>query len=898
MCREVRGPHSGRARPGNRAVAVNALALAYVLMAVSACEEEPIVEPEPEPTQTPTAIIVTPFRVDFAVIGDTLRLTAVVQDQNGDEISDATVEWSSADVSVATVTNEGLVTAQGLGETSVAARYENLEALVPARVFVQYGRETLTAIYEATEGPNWVNQTNWLSNRPLGEWWGLDVNTQGHVVKVGLFGNGLVGSIPLEIGDLAHLSHLYLDDNGLSGPVPREIAGALGLSVLTLSNNPLLDGLLPREFLDLWLLGFDYGGTHLCVPRSEAFTQWSRSIEDYTAESCSPARHDELVLTELYHLLGGPGWSRQDGWLDAATLDQWEGVAVDSSGRVTGLDLSNNEVTGELPGELGYLDALTQLDLSGNSGLGGALAEWITDLNLNSLDFSASGLCVPPSEQFDAWLTGRAAWSGAICTGPDSIRASVPLAYLTQTTQNRDADVPLIAGRDALLRVYPVADMVNYFDSEVRATFYHDGREVHSVTMEADGQRGIGTEVDESRLDRSHNALVPGSVLVPGLQLVVELDPGGELPLSAGSQRRLPESGTLALDVRELPVMKLTIVPVKITGQSDSAVVAAAESLTYDSPLLKEFRTLIPVGEVDFSVRETLTVDPGDWGARALEILEGVRQADGADGYYLGICDCRGGAAALGEWVSRSELRGTVMAHEIGHNLSLLHAPCGSPAGFVDDEYPYPGGRTGTWGYDGESMELRPPQRPDLMSYCEPPWLGDYGYVKALEHRLSVEAAATRQASSADGRTSVLLLWGRAGPDEVALAPAAILNALPSLPDGGPYRIVGRGGDEETLFSLDFTPMLEAESGTGHFVITLPLDPAWAGSLESIVLSGPGGADSLDATTHRPLAIVTDRSTGRIRRILRDFEVLPEVARDERMTVSYGIPEAAGREHR
>lgn len=405
MCRGVGKPLIERARSGNRALAVNALALVYALVAVSACEEEPIVEPEPEVTRTPTAIVVAPARVDFTVIGDTVRLSAVVQDQNGDEISDATVEWSSADAAVVTVTSTGLVTAQGLGETNVAARYENLETLVPTRVIIQYGRETLTAIYEATDGPNWENQANWLSNRPLSEWWGLDVSTQGHVVKLALFGNGLKGGIPPEIGDLRHLSHLYLDDNELSGPVPREIATALGLSVLTLSNNPLLDGLLPREFLDLWLFGFDYGGTNLCAPRSEAFTQWSRAIEDYTAEPCSPTRHDMLVLTELYHSLGGPDWSRQDGWLDAATLDQWEGVAVDSSGRVAGLDLSNNEVTGELPGELGYLGALTQLDLSGNPGLGGALAEWITDLDLDSLDFSASGLCVPPSEQFDGWLT-------------------------------------------------------------------------------------------------------------------------------------------------------------------------------------------------------------------------------------------------------------------------------------------------------------------------------------------------------------------------------------------------------------------------------------------------------------------------------------------------------------
>ena len=866
------------------------------LVVVSACEEPVEPEPEPEPVQVPTAIVVTPDRADFNVIGDTARLVAVVLDQDGDEISDATVEWASANVAIATVTGAGLVTAAGAGKTNVTAQYRNLETQVPITVTLPNWPPALTAFYESTEGPNWINSDNWLSNKALRWWWGLGVDARGRVDKIGIFKNNLSGNIPPEIAELKRIRKLYLDDNDLTGNIPPEISRLTGLSHLTLNRNSRMEGLLPRELLELKLYGFHYEGTKLCAPRTKAFEDWLNGLKRLDFQLCLPTRHDRLVLTELYRALGGSNWVRKDGWLSDESLDQWAGVTVDAEGMVAGLDLADNGAVGELPHELGYLSELTRLDLSGNPGLGGGLAEWIKDLSLQSLDFSGTGLCAPPSEHFEDWLTSLGEWNGDVCAGADSILASVPVVYLTQATQNHEAGVPMIAGRDALLRVFPVADAENYFDSEVRATFYQDDQEVHSVTMALSGRVGIGVEVDESRLERSHTARIPGEVLVPGVELVVELDPEGKLPLREGSRRRVPETGALAVEIREMPVMELTIVPVKIAGRSDSAVVAAVRALTYDSPEFKEFRTMIPVGEVDFSVREPITVKSRNWNSRALEILEALRKADGAEGYYLGICDCRGGVAELGGRVSRSELNGYIMAHEIGHNLSLLHAPCGNPVGHLDNSYPYAGGRTGTWGYDTETGELRAPRLGDLMSYCEPPWIGDYGYVKAMEHRLSEENGVSGRSTRGGRRVPTLLLWGRAGPEEVTLRPAAVLNALPSVPDGGPYRVTGRAQGGETLFSVDFTPMVEAESGTEHFVFTLPVDPAWLGSLASITLSGPGGSDTLDASSDRPLAIITDRATGRIRRFLLDFAEPPEAGPDEEVTVSYGIPGTARQE--
>ena len=52
------------------------------------------------------------------------------------------------------------------------------------------------------------------------------------------------------------------------------------------------------------------------------------------------------------------------------------------------------------------------------------------------------------------------------------------------------------------------------------------------------------------------------------------------------------------------------------------------------------------------------------------------------------------GIAKLPGYVSLSILDGNTIAHELGHNLNLIHAP-GCGAGVPDPEYPYQDGATG-----------------------------------------------------------------------------------------------------------------------------------------------------------------------------------------------------------
>ena len=126
-------------------------------------------------------------------------------------------------------------------------------------------REALVALYNATDGENWNRSDNWLSDAPLGEWYGVDTNNDGRVTVLILDNNELSGEIPPELGSLANLTELELSDNGLSGEIPPELGSLANLSWLGLSGNGL-SGEIPPELGSLanltylWLYGNNLSG--------------------------------------------------------------------------------------------------------------------------------------------------------------------------------------------------------------------------------------------------------------------------------------------------------------------------------------------------------------------------------------------------------------------------------------------------------------------------------------------------------------------------------------------------------------------------------------------------------------------------------------------------------------
>ena len=64
-------------------------------------------------------------------------------------------------------------------------------------------------------------------------------------------------------------------------------------------------------------------------------------------------RPDRAALEALYDATGGPGWTDSTNWKTSAPIGEWFGVSTDAAGRVTGLNLRGNDLTGSIPAELG-----------------------------------------------------------------------------------------------------------------------------------------------------------------------------------------------------------------------------------------------------------------------------------------------------------------------------------------------------------------------------------------------------------------------------------------------------------------------------------------------------------------------------------------------------------------
>lgn len=465
-------------------------------------------------------------------------------------------------------------------------------------------------------------------------------------------------------------------------------------------------------------------------------------------------------------------------------------------------------------------------------------------------------------------------------TNPRELRMTPGAVYLTQAAQNLDGTVPLIAGRPAVLRVFPVGDQIAFFEPRARATFYLDGKVIHTASLTPlEGK--LYEDPREATLETSNNATIPGSVIQPGVEMVVEIDPDGVVPLAAGSEMRVPAEGTTRLNVVEMPLFHQTIVPVvQSRYPASQEIVGWARGKTEDHPFFNFTRQVLPIAEMKVTIHEPVVTDVDltdndDWYAWIREI-EAIWELEGRQGYYYGTTPLpRGsGIGGLGNFyipVSVGINRTQTYTHEIGHNMNLRHIDCGGPGG-VDFAYPHNPNSIGIYGFNVDAGSIvHPDQYVDVMSYCDPAWISDYSFRRALFRRLEWETAAARAAWEAIPEQSTIMLWGSVGEGKMLLEPAFLVENRPSVPSvGGPYRLEGYGPGGELRFGFNFTPQ-PVEFGGRHFHFHVPYDPARDGRLERVVLSGPEGEFALGPSSASPMAIVVNRGSGQVRAILRDW---------------------------
>ena len=217
-------------------------------------------------------------------------------------------------------------------------------------------RAALVALYKATDGDNWGDNTNWCSDKPLEEWKGINFwldywwgnnNDEEHVYTLNLSSNNLSGVIPMEIGNLTHLQVLKLGWNkNISGTIPASIGRMAELRELGL-NSLNMTGEIPKEIASL------------------------SKLEDFNL-------FDNKLIGEIPKELGNmPNLTFID--LGANSLSGSIPSELGNLKNLTTLSLDRNLLTGEIPSELGNLSNLEKLNLAQNQ-LTGEIPESFNNL--------------------------------------------------------------------------------------------------------------------------------------------------------------------------------------------------------------------------------------------------------------------------------------------------------------------------------------------------------------------------------------------------------------------------------------------------------------------------------------------------------------------------------------
>ncbi|KAL4366042.1 uncharacterized protein [Arachis hypogaea] len=212
------------------------------------------------------------------------------------------------------------------------------------------------------------------------------------LVFLSLQGNRLTGVIPdiYPVFQSINIVALDLSDNDFTGTIPGSIYGIESLVFLLLAGNQLQDELSSQicQLKSLQILDLSRNNITGSIPsclNNIAFQDInfivSHGIE--TSVSYGQARRYIAPMFRLKFRLG------EVQFMTKGSFFSYEGSSLKT---MSALDLSSNQLTGEIPHELGDLRSLQSLNLSHNR-LNGSIPENFHNLqNIESLDLSNNSL--------------------------------------------------------------------------------------------------------------------------------------------------------------------------------------------------------------------------------------------------------------------------------------------------------------------------------------------------------------------------------------------------------------------------------------------------------------------------------------------------------------------------
>ncbi|KAF7093072.1 hypothetical protein CFC21_095505 [Triticum aestivum] len=196
--------------------------------------------------------------------------------------------------------------------------------------------------------------------------------------------NQLIGEIPSEIGKLKGLTALVMQINSLSGCIPDTLGNLLNMSLLSLSHNKL-SGDIPQSIGKLERL------TELYLMENNLTGQIPPSLEgckNLLLLNLSSKKLFGSILSELFSI------STLSKGLDLS-YNQLSGnipTRIGSLMNLNSLSISNNQLSGEIPSTLGQCLLLESLSLEANLLRGKIPKSLGTLRGINMLDLSQNNL--------------------------------------------------------------------------------------------------------------------------------------------------------------------------------------------------------------------------------------------------------------------------------------------------------------------------------------------------------------------------------------------------------------------------------------------------------------------------------------------------------------------------
>ena len=268
---------------------------------------------------------------------------------------------------------------------------------------------------------------NWDEDLPIDEWKGVEL-ANGQVVGLRMSSEGIVGTIPSELGNLSNLRDLSLNGNQLTGGIPSELGNLANLQGLSLWGNQLT-GVIPKELGNLanlrwlWLSSNQLTGG---IPEELGSLSNLQSLD----------LHGNQLTGEIPPELGGLSnltWL----WLH---VNQLTGVIPKELGNLAqleGLLLQGNQLIGTIPTELGNLSNLQWLSLGGNF-LTGCVPDGLRDVPNNDivrlgLPFCSEHPCVSGGAVVDATNTGLVSDCERLLAARDTLAGTAALNWSADT---------------------------------------------------------------------------------------------------------------------------------------------------------------------------------------------------------------------------------------------------------------------------------------------------------------------------------------------------------------------------------------------------------------------------------------------------------------------------------